>query len=162
MSTKLPQPVEDFRTDYADVWKAFTELGDHCHKAGPLDEKTRRLVKVALSIGAGLEGGPPPGTQPFSPRLKTKKKSGPPPYWALRLSAPPKHFNNSPIKKLLNKGEKRPSHLLKKKKKTQLKKKKKKPHPTHQATETDQSLKTMPWETAGAPGIPLLPKSRYC
>lgn len=57
MATKLPQPVEDFRTHYADVWKAFTELGDHCHKAGPLDEKTRRLVKVAMSIGAGLEGG---------------------------------------------------------------------------------------------------------
>lgn len=57
MPNNLPTPVEDFRTEYAAVWKAFTELGDHCHKAGPLDEKTRRLVKVALSIGAGLEGG---------------------------------------------------------------------------------------------------------
>ena len=57
MPKNLPRPVEDFRTAYPDVWKAFTELGDHCHKAGPLDEKTRRLVKVALSIGAGLEGG---------------------------------------------------------------------------------------------------------
>ena len=57
MPSNLPQPVEDFRTEYADVWKAFAELGDQCHKAGPLDEKTRRLVKVALTIGAGLEGG---------------------------------------------------------------------------------------------------------
>ena len=31
-------------------------LGDRCHAAGPLDEKTRRLVKVALSMGAALEG----------------------------------------------------------------------------------------------------------
>lgn len=52
----LPKPVQDFRKRYPDVWKAFNELGDRCHQAGPLDEKTRRLVKIALSIGAGLEG----------------------------------------------------------------------------------------------------------
>jgi alkylhydroperoxidase/carboxymuconolactone decarboxylase family protein YurZ len=52
----LPKPVQDFRKRYPVVWKAFNELGDQCHHAGPLDEKTRRLVKVALSIGAGLEG----------------------------------------------------------------------------------------------------------
>jgi alkylhydroperoxidase/carboxymuconolactone decarboxylase family protein YurZ len=53
---RLPKPVEDFRKSYPDVWTAFNELGDRCHSAGPLDEKTRRLVKIALSIGAGLEG----------------------------------------------------------------------------------------------------------
>ena len=53
---RLPKPVEDFRKRYPDVWTAFNELGGRCHSAGPLDEKTRRLVKVALSIGAGLEG----------------------------------------------------------------------------------------------------------
>lgn len=57
MPKELPKPVEDFRRDYADVWQAFTALGDKCHNAGPLDEKTRRLVKLALCIGAGLEGG---------------------------------------------------------------------------------------------------------
>jgi alkylhydroperoxidase/carboxymuconolactone decarboxylase family protein YurZ len=40
-----------------EVWKAFEQLGQQCHQAGPLDEKSRRLVKLALSIGAGLEGG---------------------------------------------------------------------------------------------------------
>ncbi len=54
---KLPRPVETFREDYAEVWRAFTQLGDQCHRAGPLDERTRRLVKLALAIGAGLEGG---------------------------------------------------------------------------------------------------------
>lgn len=53
---RLPKPVEDFRKRYPDVWAAFNQLGDQCHSAGSLDEKTRRLVKVALSIGAGLEG----------------------------------------------------------------------------------------------------------
>ncbi|HWP48020.1 MAG TPA: carboxymuconolactone decarboxylase family protein [Candidatus Limnocylindrales bacterium] len=56
MSNKLPQPVEEFKNNYADVWNAFTQLGDRCHEAGPLDEKTRRLVKLALAVGAGLEG----------------------------------------------------------------------------------------------------------
>lgn len=57
MRGKLPEPVEAFKDNYAEVWRSFTQLGDRCHKAGPLDEKTRRLVKLALSIGAGLEGG---------------------------------------------------------------------------------------------------------
>ena len=57
MSNKLPRPVDDFRKEYSDVWNAFTELGNRCHQAGPLDEKTRRLIKVALSIAARLEGG---------------------------------------------------------------------------------------------------------
>jgi alkylhydroperoxidase/carboxymuconolactone decarboxylase family protein YurZ len=56
MPEKLPQPVEKFKQDYPEVWKAFTQLGSRLHEAGPLDEKTRRLVKLALSIGAGLEG----------------------------------------------------------------------------------------------------------
>jgi 4-carboxymuconolactone decarboxylase len=57
MPAKVPPFVADFRTTHADVWEAFNALADKCHNAGPLDEKTRRLVKVALSVGAGLEGG---------------------------------------------------------------------------------------------------------
>ena len=56
MTSNLPQTVEEFKKNYSEVWKAFTELGNRCHEAGPLDEKTRRLVKLALAIGAGLEG----------------------------------------------------------------------------------------------------------
>jgi alkylhydroperoxidase/carboxymuconolactone decarboxylase family protein YurZ len=57
VSAELPSPVKGFRDDYKEVWQAFTELGDSCHRAGPLDERTRRLVKLALAVGAGLEGG---------------------------------------------------------------------------------------------------------
>src|SRR5437660_11927327 len=56
MSRELPKPIEEIRKLYPTVWKAFNDLGNRCHEAGPLDEKTRRLVKLALSIGAGLEG----------------------------------------------------------------------------------------------------------
>lgn len=56
MCTQLPKAVNQFRKRHPDVWKAFNDLGERCHEAGPLDEKSRRLVKLALSIGAGLEG----------------------------------------------------------------------------------------------------------
>src|SRR5216683_1951830 len=53
---KLPKQVNQFSKQYPKIWHAFNELGERCHEAGPLDEKSRRLLKVALSIGAGLEG----------------------------------------------------------------------------------------------------------
>ncbi len=53
---KLPKQVNQFSKQYPKIWEAFNELGERCHEAGPLDEKTRRLIKLALSIGAGLEG----------------------------------------------------------------------------------------------------------
>lgn len=56
MPQQLPKPITEFKKLYPDVWKAFTELGERCHEAGPLNERDRRLVKLALSIGAGLEG----------------------------------------------------------------------------------------------------------
>lgn len=57
MRANIPPPVEAFRQDYPEVWRAFQQLGDGCHRAGPLDERARRLVKLALAVGAGLEGG---------------------------------------------------------------------------------------------------------
>ena len=56
MPRQIPKPVEELWKHYPTGWKAFNELGSHCHEAGPLDEKSRRLVKLALSLGAGLEG----------------------------------------------------------------------------------------------------------
>src|ERR1700756_3072531 len=56
MPRQIPKPVEELWKGYPTVWKAFNELGERCHEAGPLDEKSRRLVKLAMSIGAGLEG----------------------------------------------------------------------------------------------------------
>jgi 4-carboxymuconolactone decarboxylase len=52
----LPKAVDEFRSKYPKVWETFNKLGDLSHEAGPLDAKTRSLVKLALSIGAGLEG----------------------------------------------------------------------------------------------------------
>lgn len=56
MPKTLPKAVSQLSDRHPKVWKAFNELGDRCHAAGPLDDKSRRLVKLAISIGAGLEG----------------------------------------------------------------------------------------------------------
>jgi len=47
---------EKFRLQYPKVWSAFAKLADECHGEGPLDDKSRKLVKLALAVGAGLEG----------------------------------------------------------------------------------------------------------
>ncbi len=55
----MPKPTdhnERFRKAYPEIWSAFSKLATQCHESGPLDEKTRRLVKLSLAIGAGLEG----------------------------------------------------------------------------------------------------------
>ena len=55
----MPQPSdfnERFRTHHPEVWKAFSQLAEACHEGGPLDERSRRLVKLALAMASGLEG----------------------------------------------------------------------------------------------------------
>ncbi len=53
---KLPKNYVGLKSRHERVWTAFEQLAQACHESGPLDEKTRRLVKIALAIGAGLEG----------------------------------------------------------------------------------------------------------
>ncbi len=53
---KLPSAFEQFRKNYPDVFAAYEKMGGATLQAGPLDGKTRELVKLALSIGAGMEG----------------------------------------------------------------------------------------------------------
>jgi 4-carboxymuconolactone decarboxylase len=53
---KLPRAYESFKRNYPKIWEAYDKLGALSHAAGPLDEKTRELIKLALSIGAKLEG----------------------------------------------------------------------------------------------------------
>lgn len=53
---KLPKAFEAFRRRYRSVHKAYEALGEACAKAGPLDQKTRELVKLGMAIGGRLEG----------------------------------------------------------------------------------------------------------
>ncbi len=53
----LPDVYKDFIKQYPEVNKAYDTLANSCHKAGPLDKKTRRLVKLGIAIGLNSDGG---------------------------------------------------------------------------------------------------------
>ena len=56
MKEKLPDFLEGVIKQYPEVWKAYQDFGEACGTSGPLDEKTVRLVKLALAVGAKSEG----------------------------------------------------------------------------------------------------------
>jgi alkylhydroperoxidase/carboxymuconolactone decarboxylase family protein YurZ len=56
MQETLPNSISTFQEKHPAVWEAFARLGEACHETGPLDEKTRRLVKLALAVGLRHEG----------------------------------------------------------------------------------------------------------
>lgn len=56
MTDKLPAKAAALADQHPQVWKAFQDLGKACSESGPLDERTRRLIKVALAVGGKSEG----------------------------------------------------------------------------------------------------------
>jgi 4-carboxymuconolactone decarboxylase len=52
----LPDVYVGFRRDYPSVAAALDGLGEATDAAGPLDERTVRLVKLGLAVGALAEG----------------------------------------------------------------------------------------------------------
>lgn len=52
----IPKKFKKFTEDFPEVANAYEALGSAVHKAGPLDNKTRALIKLAISTGAKLEG----------------------------------------------------------------------------------------------------------
>lgn len=55
MSDK-PKAHNNFMNEFPSVAVAYEQLGMAVHEAGPLDDKSRQLVKLALAIGARYEG----------------------------------------------------------------------------------------------------------
>jgi alkylhydroperoxidase/carboxymuconolactone decarboxylase family protein YurZ len=47
----------EIKNRYPELIAAYENLGEHCQKAGPLNPKERAIAKLAIAIGAGLEGG---------------------------------------------------------------------------------------------------------
>ena len=56
MQQKLPSGAARLAQRHPNVWAAYERLGAAVAEAGPLDAKTRRLVKLALAIGKESEG----------------------------------------------------------------------------------------------------------
>jgi alkylhydroperoxidase/carboxymuconolactone decarboxylase family protein YurZ len=57
MKTNLPEVPSRFARKYPAIWASFEQLANQCHDSGPLDARSRRLIKLGLALGAGLEGG---------------------------------------------------------------------------------------------------------
>jgi AhpD family alkylhydroperoxidase len=54
--TQIPKRYQKFMNDFSEVGNAYETLGNAVHNAGPLDHKTRALIKIAVSTGARMEG----------------------------------------------------------------------------------------------------------
>jgi 4-carboxymuconolactone decarboxylase len=52
-----PKPYLKFKADFPAVAEAYEQLGHACHWHGPLDPKSRELIKIGIAIGAALESG---------------------------------------------------------------------------------------------------------
>jgi len=52
----IPTKFKRFGQKYPAVMKAYEALGAATQEAGPLDKKTRSLVKLAIAAGAWREG----------------------------------------------------------------------------------------------------------
>jgi alkylhydroperoxidase/carboxymuconolactone decarboxylase family protein YurZ len=52
-----PPNIDQFQAKYPAIWDAFAKLAEQCHESGgPLDERSRRLVKLGIAIGFRHEG----------------------------------------------------------------------------------------------------------
>lgn len=53
---ELPSTAGEFAEEHTTVWGRYADLGAACSEAGPLDDETKRLVKLALVVGSESEG----------------------------------------------------------------------------------------------------------
>lgn len=53
---KLPKRYRQFFDEFPEVGSAYEAYGKASAEAGPLDEKTRCLVKLAISLSSRMEG----------------------------------------------------------------------------------------------------------
>ena len=56
MDKKLPSAYRRFADDQPRIMKAYEELSTATLAEGPLDRRHAELVKIGITIGAGLEG----------------------------------------------------------------------------------------------------------
>ncbi|MEZ6087188.1 MAG: carboxymuconolactone decarboxylase family protein [Pirellulaceae bacterium] len=52
----IPKPYRRMHEQHPEYMRAYEAFGKAAADAGPLDEKTIAMIKLGISIGAGLEG----------------------------------------------------------------------------------------------------------
>jgi len=53
---KIPGAFGKFAKRFPEVFQGYEAMGKAAHAGGPLDAKTRELIKLGMTIGARLEG----------------------------------------------------------------------------------------------------------
>lgn len=54
--SKPPKRFLEFMTKYPEIANSYDMMGKAVADAGPLDEKTRALIKLGIAIGSGQDG----------------------------------------------------------------------------------------------------------
>ncbi len=52
----LPKPYQSFQKAFPKVSETYSEFAKACHEEGPLNERSRRLVKLGVAVGLCSEG----------------------------------------------------------------------------------------------------------
>lgn len=52
----IPKPYHEMHDRYPEFMQAYEAMGQATREAGPLSDREMALVKLAISLGAGLEG----------------------------------------------------------------------------------------------------------
>jgi alkylhydroperoxidase/carboxymuconolactone decarboxylase family protein YurZ len=52
-----PKVYKNFQERFPQVFKDFKQLGISTREAGPLEEKTQKLVKIGIAVGVNSRGG---------------------------------------------------------------------------------------------------------
>ena len=52
----LPEAYKGFKKHFPEISDSYTGLAVSCNEGGPLDEKTREMVKLGIAIGLSSEG----------------------------------------------------------------------------------------------------------
>jgi alkylhydroperoxidase/carboxymuconolactone decarboxylase family protein YurZ len=52
----LPEIYIGFKKNFPQIFETYAKLAVSCNKGGPLDEKTREMVKLGIAIGLSSEG----------------------------------------------------------------------------------------------------------
>jgi len=53
----IPKRYKQMHQDYPDLMRSYEAFGKAARESGPLSDREVALVKLAISMGAGLEGG---------------------------------------------------------------------------------------------------------
>jgi 4-carboxymuconolactone decarboxylase len=52
----LPEVYKGFKKHFPEIFESYANLAASCNEAGPLDGKTRELVKLGIALGLSSEG----------------------------------------------------------------------------------------------------------